>query len=43
LELDPVGGVVTTANKLAIVAPYIALAGIVAVTSAIYIKRRRHN
>jgi hypothetical protein len=39
----PVGGVVTAANKLAIVAPYLVLAGIVAVASAIYIKKRRHN
>ncbi len=37
----PVGGVVTAVNKLAIVAPYLVLAGIVAVASAIYIKRRR--
>ena len=41
-ELDPVGGLVTAANKLAIVAPYLVLAGIVAVASAIYIKRRKH-
>ncbi|MCW4043192.1 MAG: hypothetical protein NWE90_05665 [Candidatus Bathyarchaeota archaeon] len=41
-DLDPVGGVVTAANKLAIVAPYLVLAGIVAVASAIYIKRRKH-
>lgn len=40
--LPPVGGVATAANKLAIVAPYLVLAGIVAVGSAIYIKRRRH-
>ena len=40
---DPVGGVVTAVNKLAIVAPYLVLAGIVAVASVIYIKRRRHN
>ena len=39
----PVGGVVTATSKLAIVAPYLVLAGIVAVASAIYIKRRRHN
>ncbi len=42
-EYDTVGGVVTAVNKLAIVAPYLVLAGIVAVASAIYIKRRRHN
>ena len=40
---DPqVGGVVTAANKLSIIAPYLVLAGIVAVASAIYIKRRKH-
>ncbi|MEE9459037.1 MAG: hypothetical protein V3V84_04660 [Candidatus Bathyarchaeia archaeon] len=39
---DPVAGVVTAVNKLAIVAPYLVLAGIVAIASAIYIKRRRH-
>jgi hypothetical protein len=37
----PVGGVAAAANKLAIIAPYIVLAGIVAVASAIYIKRRK--
>ena len=42
-EYGTVGGVVTAVNKLAIVAPYLVLAGIVAVASVIYIKRRRHN
>ena len=37
----PVGGVAAAANKLAIIAPYIVLAGIVAVASAIYIKKRK--
>lgn len=37
----PVGGVVAAANKLSIIAPYIVLAGIVAVASVIYIKRRK--
>ena len=37
----PVGGFIISVNKLAILAPYIALAGIVAVASAIYIKRRK--
>ncbi len=37
----PVAGVVTAPNNLAIVAPYLVLAGIVAVASAIYIKRRK--
>jgi hypothetical protein len=40
---DPVGGVVTATSKLTIIAPYLVLAGIVAVASAIYIKKRRHN
>lgn len=39
---ETVGGVVTAVNKLTIVAPYLVLAGIVAVASAIYIKKRRH-
>jgi hypothetical protein len=37
----PVGGVVTAVNKLAVVAPYIVLAGIVTIASAVYIKRRK--
>ena len=40
-KLDPVGGVVATVNKLAIAAPYLVLAGIVAVATAVYIKRRK--
>ncbi|MFC1506966.1 hypothetical protein ACFLQ6_07845 [Thermoproteota archaeon] len=42
MQDPPVGGVVTAANKLTIIAPYLVLAGLVAVASAIYIKRRRH-
>ncbi|MCW4043852.1 MAG: hypothetical protein NWE90_09075 [Candidatus Bathyarchaeota archaeon] len=42
IDHETVGGVGTAVNKLAIVAPYLVLAGIVAVASAIYIKRRRH-
>ena len=38
----PVGGVAAAANKLAIITPYLVLAGIVAVASVIYIKKRRH-
>jgi len=38
----PVGGYVAPINKLEILTPYLALAGIVAVASAIYIKKRRH-
>ncbi len=40
-QYGPVAGIYTPVNKLAIVAPYLVLAGIVAVASAIYIKRRR--
>ena len=39
--LEPVGGVVTAANKLAIVAPYLVLAGLIIAVSAIVIKRRK--
>ena len=42
VEPAPVGGISSPINKLAIVAPYLVLAGIVAIASAIYIKRRRH-
>ncbi|OGD54138.1 hypothetical protein A3K80_02230 [Candidatus Bathyarchaeota archaeon RBG_13_38_9] len=38
----PVGGVAAEVNKLTVIAPYLVLAGIVAVASAIYIKRRKH-
>lgn len=36
---QPVGGLVTEINKLEIIAPYIALVGIVAIASAVYLKR----
>jgi len=38
---NPVGGVVTAVNKLAVVAPYIALAGLIIAISAIIIKKRK--
>jgi hypothetical protein len=41
-EYDPVGGVAAEVNKLTVIAPYLVLAGIVAVASVIYIKKRRH-
>jgi hypothetical protein len=41
-ELTPVAGVAAEVNKLAVIAPYLVLAGIVAVASAVYIKRRKH-
>ena len=40
-ELDPVGGVVTAVNKLAIIAPYLVLAGLIIAVSAIVIKKRK--
>jgi hypothetical protein len=41
-ESEPVGGSLMPVNKLEILTPYLVLAGIVAVASAIYIKKRRH-
>jgi len=38
---NPVGGVVTAVNKLAIIAPYIALAGLIIAISAIIIKKTK--
>jgi hypothetical protein len=38
---QPVGGVVTSINKLAILAPYIALAGLILTVSAVIIKKRK--
>lgn len=42
---DPmaVGGVSTPINKLEIITPYIALAGLIAAVSAVYIIKRREN
>jgi len=40
-EFPPVGGVVTPINKLAIIAPYLVLAGLIIAVSAIVIKRRK--
>jgi hypothetical protein len=42
-NLAPVGGVVTPTNKLAILTPYIALAGLIAVVSAVYVIKRRKD
>jgi hypothetical protein len=41
MELDPVGGVVTAANKLAIIAPYLVVAGLIIAVSAVIIKKRK--
>ncbi|MGB6680325.1 MAG: hypothetical protein WBF08_03235 [Candidatus Bathyarchaeia archaeon] len=40
-QVGPVGGVVTPVNKLEILTPYIALAGLIAAISAVYVMRRR--
>jgi TolB protein len=40
-EPAPVGGVASPINKLAILTPYIALAGLIMAVSTIYIKKRR--
>ncbi len=42
-EPPPVGGVVTPTNKLAILTPYIALAGLIAAVSAVYVVKRRKD
>jgi len=42
-ELAPVGGISTPINKLEILAPYIALVGLVAVVSTVYVIKRRKN
>jgi hypothetical protein len=39
----PVGGVASPVNKLELIAPYLALAGLVAAVSTVYIMRRRKD
>jgi hypothetical protein len=39
----PVGGVATPTNKLEILAPYLALAGLIAAVSAVYVIKRRKD
>jgi len=41
--LEPVGGVVMPTNTLAITAPYLALAGLIAVVSAVVVVKRRRD
>ncbi|MFC1505544.1 hypothetical protein ACFLQ6_00580 [Thermoproteota archaeon] len=41
--VTPVGGVSSPVNKLAILTPYIALAGLIAVVSAVYVIKRRKD
>jgi Tol biopolymer transport system component len=43
LELPPVGGVTFPINKLGILAPYIALSGLLALVSAVYVIKRRRD
>jgi uncharacterized repeat protein (TIGR01451 family) len=40
---SPVGGVIAPINKLAILTPYLALAGLLAILSTVYIIRRRKD
>jgi len=42
-EPAPVGGISTPINKLEILTPYIALAGLIAVVSAVYVIKRRKD
>jgi hypothetical protein len=39
----PVGGVVTPVNKLEILTPYIALAGLIVAVSTVYVMRKRKD
>ncbi|MFC1505739.1 hypothetical protein ACFLQ6_01570 [Thermoproteota archaeon] len=43
LPRETVGGVVTPTNKLEILTPYIALSGLIALVSAVYVIRRRKD
>jgi hypothetical protein len=42
-QVAPVGGIVTPVDKLEILTPYLALAGLIAVVSAVYVMRRRKD
>jgi len=39
----PVGGIITPINKLKILTPYLALAGLIAVVSAVYVIKKRKD
>jgi hypothetical protein len=41
--LAPVGGTVSPINKLALLTPYLALVGLIAVTSIVYVIKKSHN
>ena len=43
VEPAPVGGVLMTVNKLEILTPYIALAGLIAAVSTVYVIKRRKD
>jgi hypothetical protein len=43
VEVAPVGGVASPINKLTILTPYIALAGLIAVVSTVYVIKRRKD
>lgn len=43
ITLAPVGGVASQVNKLVIITPYLALAGLIAVVSTIYVVKRRKD
>ncbi|WP_455369835.1 hypothetical protein [[Eubacterium] cellulosolvens] len=43
VEYTPVGGISTSVNKLEILTPYLALAGLIAAISAIYVVKRRKD
>jgi hypothetical protein len=42
-RVTPVGGVASPVNKLEILSPYLALAGLIAVVSAVYVIKRRQD
>jgi hypothetical protein len=42
-EPRPVGGVVSAVNKLDLLAPYIALAGLIAAVTMVVVARRRRD
>lgn len=43
IESAPVGGVVARISKLEIIAPYLALAGLIVIVSTVYVIRRRKD
>jgi hypothetical protein len=41
--VSPVGGIVMPMNKLVVIAPYLMLAGLMAVVSIVYVMNRRRD